>query len=381
MKWIGVVTVLSFVSHSICQIPSDLDVIESYFADSSSGHTNNWAVLVCASRYWFNYRHIANTLAVYRSVKKLGIPDSQVLLFLADDMACNGRNGAPGAVYNHKNKILDLYGNDVEVDFRGEEVTVQNLIRLITGRQEKDTPRSRRLNTNAKSNILFYLTGHGGENFLKFQDDEEINAFELADAFEQMKQKNRYNELLFIVDTCQAESMIRAPYSNGFVGFASSRVGEDSLSHHVDQELGVYMVDRFTFHLLEFLENVAPNSDKKLLEMKKVCPTHQCISTPVHRFSKLNSERKKTAKVTDFFGSVRKIIPIRGETELKSSLLVKENEESNESIYQLPEPDLSFKEALDRLDTMGAKPEAEVSRIIGILVIIPLIILVTLTFQ
>lgn len=23
---------------------------------SSSGHTNNWAVLVCASRYWFNYR-------------------------------------------------------------------------------------------------------------------------------------------------------------------------------------------------------------------------------------------------------------------------------------------------------------------------------------
>ena len=128
-------------------------------------------------------------------------------------MACNGRNGAPGAVYHHRNKILDLYGRDVEVDFRGEEVTVQNLIRLLTGRQDKgkskryvllfmclclDTPRSRRLNTDSKSNILFYLTGHGGENFLKFQDDEEINAFELADAFEQMNQKKRYNELLFI---------------------------------------------------------------------------------------------------------------------------------------------------------------------------------------
>ena len=52
-------------------------------------------------------------------------------------MACNGRNGAPGAVYHHRNKILDLYGRDVEVDFRGEEVTVQNLIRLLTGRQDK----------------------------------------------------------------------------------------------------------------------------------------------------------------------------------------------------------------------------------------------------
>ena len=32
-------------------------------------------VQVCASRYWFNYRHVANTLSIYRSVKRLGIPD------------------------------------------------------------------------------------------------------------------------------------------------------------------------------------------------------------------------------------------------------------------------------------------------------------------
>ena len=81
--------------------------------EKKSRHTNNWAVLVswrdikilwqsgllhshghvqyiynnyndlfsllsskvCASRYWFNYRHIANTLSMYRSVKRLGIPD------------------------------------------------------------------------------------------------------------------------------------------------------------------------------------------------------------------------------------------------------------------------------------------------------------------
>lgn len=30
---------------------------------------------VCTSRFWFNYRHVANTLSVYRSVKRLGIPD------------------------------------------------------------------------------------------------------------------------------------------------------------------------------------------------------------------------------------------------------------------------------------------------------------------
>ena len=40
------------------------------------------------------------------------------------------------------------------------------------------------------------------------------------------------------------------------------------------------MVDRYTYHLLEFMESVSPNSAKKLSEIKKVCPTQQCISTP-----------------------------------------------------------------------------------------------------
>lgn len=33
---------------------------------------------VDTSRFWNNYRHIANALSLYHSVKRLGIPDSQV---------------------------------------------------------------------------------------------------------------------------------------------------------------------------------------------------------------------------------------------------------------------------------------------------------------
>lgn len=48
---------------------------------TSSHHTNNWAVIVCTSRFWFNYRHVANALSMYRSVKRLGIPDRLVRKF------------------------------------------------------------------------------------------------------------------------------------------------------------------------------------------------------------------------------------------------------------------------------------------------------------
>jgi phosphatidylinositol glycan class K len=52
-------------------------------------------------------------------------------------------------------------------------------------------PRSKRLLTDDRSNIFVYMTGHGGNEFLKFQDNEEISAFDIADAFEQMWQKKR----------------------------------------------------------------------------------------------------------------------------------------------------------------------------------------------
>ena len=51
--------------------------------------------------------------------------------------------------------------------------------------------RSKRLLTDEGSNILVYMTGHGGDGFLKFQDAEEITNIELADAFEQMWVKRR----------------------------------------------------------------------------------------------------------------------------------------------------------------------------------------------
>lgn len=156
----------------------------------------------------------------YRTVKRLGIPDSNIILMLADDVACNARNRYPGCVFANKGRHLDLYGENIEVDYRGYEVTAENFLRVLTGtypmpsflcvatyaptpchltpchltalgRVEPSVPRSKRLLTDDRSNIFVYMTGHGGNEFLKFQDNEEISAFDIADAFEQMWQKKR----------------------------------------------------------------------------------------------------------------------------------------------------------------------------------------------
>ena len=93
-----------------------------------------WAVIVSTSRFWFNYRHAAKALTFYHIVRQNGIPDSNIILMLSDDIPCNARNRSPASVFNNMDHEIDLYSPDVEVDNRGYDVTVLRFLRLLQDR-------------------------------------------------------------------------------------------------------------------------------------------------------------------------------------------------------------------------------------------------------
>ncbi|KAL0559572.1 hypothetical protein IC582_004187 [Cucumis melo] len=270
-------------------------------------HTNNWAVLVCTSRYWFNYRHMANTLSLYRTVKRLGIPDERIILMLADDIACNPRNKYPAEVFNNENHKINLYGDNVEVDYRGYEVTVENFLRVLTGRHEAAVPRSKRLLSDEGSHILLYMTGHGGDEFLKFQDSEELQSHDLADAVKQMKEKLRFKELLIMVDTCQAATLFNQLHSPGVLAIGSSKKGENSYSHHLDPDVGVSVVDRFTYYTLAFFERLNMYDNTSLISLFSSYNPSLLMSTAYYR-TDLYQRRLEEVPVTNFFGSVMETV-------------------------------------------------------------------------
>ncbi|KAI0132921.1 peptidase C13 family-domain-containing protein [Xylariales sp. AK1849] len=294
---------------SILQLPVLL--ASSLLAPVSAEHTSNWAVLVGTSRFWFNYRHLANVLSMYRTVKRLGIPDSQIILMLPDDMACNPRNAFPGTVYSNADRAVDLYGDNIEVDYRGYEVTVENFIRLLTDRVGDEMPRSKRLLTDDRSNIFVYMTGHGGNEFLKFQDAEEIGAFDLADAFEQMWEKRRYHEILFMIDTCQANTMYTKLYSPNIIATGSSELDQSSYSHHADNDVGVAVIDRYTYYNLEFLESeVKDLSSKKtvgdLFDSYNYEKIHSHAGVRYDLF-RGGADTARGRLLTDFFGNIQNV--------------------------------------------------------------------------
>ncbi|KIS00107.1 phosphatidylinositol glycan, class K [Cryptococcus deuterogattii 2001/935-1] len=289
---------------------------------TTDGHTNNWAVLVCSSRYWFNYRHMANTLAMYRTLKRLGLPDSNIILMLADDVACNARNAFPATVYANAGKMLDLYGEGIEVDYKGYEVTVESFLRLLTGRHEATVPRSKRLLSDASSNVFIYMTGHGGNEFLKFQDNEEVSAYDVADAIEQMWEKRRYNKLLYVIDTCQANTMYSKFYSPEIIATGSSSLGESSYSHHNDMDIGVAVIDSFTHNILQYLETIGKTSRNSLQEFFSTYDPAKILSHPGISTS-LSNVPPEQILITDFFGAVARVevSPQSAELPLESRLI------------------------------------------------------------
>lgn len=226
---------------------------------------------------------------------------------LADDMACNARNKYPAQVFNNENHRLNLYGDNVEVDYRGYEVTVENFLRVLTGRHETAVPRSKRLLSDEGSHILLYMTGHGGDEFLKFQDSEELQSHDLADAVKQMKEKRRFKELLIMVDTCQAATLFSQLHSPGVLAIGSSMKGENSYSHHLDSDVGVSVVDRFTFYTLAFFEKLNMYDNASLSSLFGSYNPNMLMSTAYYRMD-LYERRLEEVPVTNFFGSVMETI-------------------------------------------------------------------------
>ena len=69
---------------------------------------------------------------------------------------------------------------------------------------------NKRLRSGLRSRLLLYMSGHGGDPFLKFNDQFELPAADLANAFADAFSLGRFAEVLVLIDTCQASTITAA---------------------------------------------------------------------------------------------------------------------------------------------------------------------------
>ena len=86
---------------------------------------------------------------------------------IPENHACNARNPFPGTVYFETDHGINFCEEDVEIDYKGDDLTYETVLNLIRGRFDNYYPMNKRIRSNEKTKIFIYLNGHGGENFFK----------------------------------------------------------------------------------------------------------------------------------------------------------------------------------------------------------------------
>ncbi|KAL8424357.1 hypothetical protein Efla_000814 [Eimeria flavescens] len=267
-------------------------LLRSLFAGRSASDVH--AVIVCTSRQWHNYRHTTNALSMYTLLKQQGVSDRNIILMLAgEDGPCTPRNPFPAGVYRHRSRTQNLFGGHdvcayrlenkqqqqpqqqqqqqtsdeeyrqcaagasgwegVEADYKGNEVTVRALVSVLTGLHGPHTPEQQRMHSSSSSTVLVFLTGHGGDEFLKFSDWEVLLQQQLTETVELMHALRRFSRLLLIAETCQASTLLSGIRTPGVLRISSSLKGESSYSYTGDREVGAALVDRWTHSALNFM--------------------------------------------------------------------------------------------------------------------------------
>lgn len=138
---------------------------------------------------------------------------------------------------------------------------------------------------------------------------------------------NRYHELLFMIDTCQANTMYSKFYSPNIIATGSSEIDQSSYSHHADNDVGVAVIDRYTYYNLDFLETQVrePSSKKTLGDLFDSYDESKIHSVPGFRWDLFPGAEQggRDRLVMDFFGNVQNVeVDSAGnETEWKEDLL------------------------------------------------------------
>jgi phosphatidylinositol glycan class K len=97
----------------------------------------------------------------------------------------------------------------------------------------------------------------------------------------------RYNEIFFMIDTCQATTMYSKFYSPNILATGSSQLAENSYSvnnvptnvrteliprhqYENDRDLGVSVIDTYTHYVLEYLEQINKTSQLTMQDLVRL---------------------------------------------------------------------------------------------------------------
>jgi len=233
----GVLLLLIALSASVDSrdIPNDLIRLPSegsrFFRpdgdDAAVG--TRWAVLIAGSNGYWNYRHQSDVCHAYQLLKKGGLKDENIIVFMYDDIASHEENPRPGIIINSPSG--DNVYNGVPKDYTGDDVTVNNFFAVILGNKTALTGGSGKVvDSGANDHIFIYYSDHGGPGVLGMPTNPFMYAKDLIDVLKKKHASGTYKSLVFYLEACESGSIFEGLLPEGLNIYATTAANAEESS-------------------------------------------------------------------------------------------------------------------------------------------------------
>ncbi|XP_058206956.1 vacuolar-processing enzyme [Rhododendron vialii] len=174
--------------------------------DGPEGNGTRWAVLVAGSLGYGNYRHQADVCHAYQILKRGGLKDENIVVFMYDDIAKSELNPRQGILINHP-QGQDVYAG-VPKDYTGEHVTVENLYAVLLGDKKAVKGGSGKVvDSKPNDRIFLYYSDHGGPGVLGMPNMPFLYAKDFIEVLKKKHASGSYKEMVLYIEACESGSV------------------------------------------------------------------------------------------------------------------------------------------------------------------------------
>ncbi|WJX09607.1 legumain [Trifolium repens] len=165
-----------------------------------------WAILLAGSNGYWNYRHQADVCHAYQILRKGGLKEENIIVFMYDDIASNVENPRPGVIIN-KPDGGDVY-EGVPKDYTGADVHADNFYAALLGNKSALTGGSGKVvDSGPNDHIFVYYTDHGGPGVLGMPVGPYLYASDLNEVLKKKHASGGYKSLVFYLEACESGSI------------------------------------------------------------------------------------------------------------------------------------------------------------------------------
>ncbi|KMZ68629.1 Vacuolar-processing enzyme [Zostera marina] len=198
-----------------------------------------WAVLIAGSSGYGNYRHQADVCHAYQIMRKGGLKDENIVVFMYDDIANNRYNPRPGIIINHP-KGEDVYAG-VPKDYVGMDVNVNNFFAVLLGNKARlsGNGSGKVVDSGPDDHIFIFYSDHGGPGVLGMPSYPYLYANDLIDVLKEKHALKSYKSMVFYLEACESGSIFEGllPEDIDIYATTASNAVENSWGTYCPEQL------------------------------------------------------------------------------------------------------------------------------------------------